>query len=164
MVSSTSAIGARIKYFVNLTNGIEAIPALLTEKGVAVDQISFIRIQSSHCEAADHTAILQNLDYNFLMNLALGNICVLYDFGSRGTGMPDDDVRDGVPRAIWWGTEFIKHALEYTWDLPCKSTRRIVKGYNMASDFGKHMKNAFTPGLNVKFCAQISDFECYQKR
>ena len=34
------------------------------------------------------------------MNLALGYVCVVYDYGSRGTGMEDE--REGIPRAFWY--------------------------------------------------------------
>lgn len=63
------------KIFINLTNGIEAIPEL------AISDISFIRIQSCHCERQKFELIIDNLDYNFLMYLALGYECIVYDFG-----------------------------------------------------------------------------------
>ena len=138
---TTHLLKSRLRYFVNLTNGIEAIPQLLAEKGIAADNIQFVRIQSSHCESADHNAIIQNLDYNFLMNLALGNVCVVYDFGSRGTGMPEGDCRDGIPRAMWWGTEFIRHAIEDAWGLSSSSSMRVVKGYNVEADFNKRLQD-----------------------
>lgn len=52
---------------------IEAIEPL-TRAGVPMDQISFIRIQSSHCETQDFHGILWNLDHNLLMHLALGTL------------------------------------------------------------------------------------------
>ncbi len=139
-ISSLSNVTPKLRYFINLTNGIEAMPSLL-EKGINLSDMQFIRIQSSHCEAADHEAIIDNLDYNFLMSLALGNVNVVYDFGSRGTGMPNDP-RDGIPRALWWGTEFVRHALEYYWDLPGRHhPTRMVKGCNVKLDFDQRCQN-----------------------
>ena len=34
--------------------------------------------------------------------------CVVYDFGSR-------DKKRGVPRALWYGTEFVRYALDWYW-------------------------------------------------
>ena len=42
-----------------------------------------MRIQSSHCEVRDHSALLANLDHALLLHLALGFHCRVYDFGSR---------------------------------------------------------------------------------
>ena len=75
----------RIRHFINLTNGVEAIPGLLA-CGVRESEINYVRIQSTHCESRNYNGILENLDSTFLMNLARGNICLLYDYGSRGTG------------------------------------------------------------------------------
>lgn len=132
----------RFRYYINLTNGIEALPLLVREKGITLDEISYVRIQSSHCEKGDHVSILNNLDYNFMMNMALGNVNIMYDFGSRGTGsLMQNDARDGIPRAMWWGTELIRHTLETIWDLPIKSTdRRMVKGYNVAQEFNERIQ------------------------
>ena len=116
---------------------------LMQEKGLTLGEISYVRIQSSHCEKGDHISVLSNLDYNFMMNMALGNVNIMYDFGSRGTGsLMENDARDGIPRAMWWGTELIRHTLETIWDLPIKSTdRRMVKGYNMAHEFNERLQN-----------------------
>ena len=144
LIVSTSSLSSnvtpKLRYFINLTNGIEAMPSLL-EKNIALSDMQFIRIQSSHCEAADHESIIDNLDYNFLMSLALGNVNIVYDFGSRGTGMPNDP-RDGIPRSLWWGTEFIRHALDYYWDLPGRhQPTRMVKGCNVKLDFDQRCQN-----------------------
>ena len=47
----------------------------------------------------NYEGIIENLDYNLLMSLALGYVCVIYDYGSRGNGM--EDQREGIPRAYW---------------------------------------------------------------
>ena len=51
--------------FINLTNGIEALPALDHSTQVC-------RIQSSRCEANDFYGVLQDLDHNLLFHLATG--------------------------------------------------------------------------------------------
>lgn len=86
-------------YYINLTNGIEAIPIIPT------DQYRFIRIQSTLCEQKNWNRIIQDLDYDFLMNVALGNEVVIYDFGA---GKP-------IPKAIYQGVEFIKYVLYKRW-------------------------------------------------
>ena len=54
--------------------------------------------------------------------------------------MPDH--RDGIPRSMWWGTEFIRHTLEDIWDLPGKdSNTRMVKGCNVKLDFDQRVQN-----------------------
>ena len=60
-----------MRHFINLTNGLEALPAL-EAAGVAPEHVSFVRVQSSHCEANNHYGVLENLDHNLLMHLALG--------------------------------------------------------------------------------------------
>lgn len=86
------------KIYVNLTNGIEALPVLNGE-------VHFIRIQSTYCEQKRWSQLILELDYDFLMNIALGHECVIYDFGARKP----------VPRALYQGVEFIKYALHMRW-------------------------------------------------
>lgn len=88
-----------IKNYVNLTNGIEAL------QQYKLAHYAFIRIQSTACEQHSWDKILQDLDYDFLMNVALGNECVIYDYGTRKP----------VPRAIYQGVEFIKYVLNRFW-------------------------------------------------
>lgn len=140
--SSTFTLSKRVRHFINLTNGLEALPLLL-QNGVSMNEISYIRIQSTHCESRNYFAILENLDNNLLMSLALGQYCVLYDFGSRGTGalIPDDDVRSGIPRAWWLGTEWIRHVLSDVWNLEDKDAQfRNVRGYNSKVIFDEQLE------------------------
>ncbi len=88
-------------YFINLTNGIEAIPEL-EQKQIPY---SFIRIQSTACEQHRYSQMILDLDYNFLMNAALGNECIVYDFGANKE----------IPRAMYQGLEFIKFVLYRYW-------------------------------------------------
>ena len=85
--------------YINLTNGIEAIPS------IGLDNCRFIRIQSTLCEQHLWDRIIQDLDYDFLMNLALGNKCIVYDFGAKKP----------KSRAMYQGLEFIKYVLSRRW-------------------------------------------------
>lgn len=87
--------------YLNLTNGIEAIPMLKFWK----EDYRFIRIQSTVCEQKLWDRLIQDLDYDFLMNLALGHKCVVYDFGARKP----------IPRAVYQGLEFVKYVLNRRW-------------------------------------------------
>jgi len=114
-----------VRHFVNLSNGAEALP-LLAAAGLPAEQVQFCRIQSSHCEAQDFYGVLSNLDHNLLMHLALGFECRVYDFGSRGNFWQTAD-RTGteqlwVPRALWWGCEWSRYALETLWHLESATT------------------------------------------
>ena len=95
--------------FINLTNGIEALPALDHSTQVC-------RIQSSRCEANDFYGVLQDLDHNLLFHLATGAECRIYDYGSRGTRWPGE-VEQKIPRAIWWGLVWVRYALEEVWKM-----------------------------------------------
>lgn len=86
------------KIYVNLTNGIEAIPTIKYN-------YSFIRIQSTICEQKNWDRLIQELDYDFLMNLALGNECDVYDYGANKP----------IPRAMYQGIEFVKYTLYRRW-------------------------------------------------
>lgn len=88
-----------VKYYLNLTNGIEAL-----EKEGFKDA-NFIRIQSTACEQKRWDFILQELDYNFLMDIALGNTVFVVDFGANKE----------VPRALYQGVAFIKYVLNRRW-------------------------------------------------
>lgn len=135
------------KNYINLTNGIEAIPLL---KG----DYSFIRIQSTACEQHLWDKILQELDYDFLMNVALGNECIIYDYGTRKP----------KPRAIYQGVEFIKFVLYKFWygeTIQCfiargnkgykhNSTDYFLEVYNDLSEQTFNKLRYFTPFLGGK--------------
>lgn len=84
--------------YINPTNGIEIIPQLQGD-------YRFIRIQSTICEQKNGDRLIQDLDYDFLMNLAIGHRCVVYDFGARKP----------IPRAVYQGLEFVKYVLNRRW-------------------------------------------------
>lgn len=48
---------------------------------------------------------MDDLDYNFLMSLALGCRCFLYDYGAN----------KDISRAMWQGVSWIKYALMRNW-------------------------------------------------
>ena len=138
-----------VKHFINLSNGCEALELLANAK-VDPSSVSFCRIQSSHCEAQDFNGILSNLDHNLLMHLALGFECRLYDFGSRGNFWEADGaegaaeeavVQKYVPRALWWGLEWSRYALNHLWHLEdADAAPPLLRGYNV--------ENLFRPKLN----------------
>ena len=104
----------KVKY-ANLTNGIEAIDG---------NDWRFIRIQSTACEQKRWAFILEDLDNDLLMNLALGNHCEVYDFG-----------HEGEPRALWQGLVWIRYALTRAW---CdREEAAYVRGCNVTRYFAE---------------------------
>ena len=89
------------KHYFNLTNGIEALEHIDIDN----NQYGVIRIQSSWCERKEWLKILQDLDYDFLLNLAIGNECIVYDYGAK----------KDTSRAIYQGIEWIKYTLNRFW-------------------------------------------------
>lgn len=84
--------------FLNLTNGIEAIPYMTGD-------FSFIRIQSSQCEAKDWLKVLMGVDNDFLMWAAMGYECTVFDFSQRKKS----------PRALFQGLSLIEYVLNRRW-------------------------------------------------
>lgn len=99
-----------IVHYINLTNGIEAIPTLPP----SIDY-RFIRIQSTICEQHLWNKLLLELNDDLLMNLALGKTCIVYDYGARKP----------VPRSIYTGLEFIKYVLHRRW--LCDEYKPIIR-------------------------------------
>lgn len=89
------------KVFINLTNGIEAID----EYSFRLDDVSFVRIQSTHCEGQYWDIILQEIDNNLFFHLALGYQCKVYDFGANTE----------LSKAIYIGLEWCKYVLNIRW-------------------------------------------------
>lgn len=94
-----------IRHFVNLTNGIEAIDDYLLRG----HQIEFIRIASTDCEHKlgnpQWDAILAELDTAFLMALARGDQCIVYDYSTEG----------GHSHAQSHGLAWVYFALNVSW-------------------------------------------------
>ena len=105
---AAAAASRECRHYVNLKNGIEALPTLRDDLGVR--SYEFVRIQSSLLENGDCEKMILELDASLLLNLALGRSCFVWDFGSR------DVVKGrGNPRALWYGAEFIRYALRKEW-------------------------------------------------
>ena len=90
-----------MKYYLNLTNGIEWVQEL----NVPIKDIGCIRIQSTKCEQKDWSYIIEDLDYQFLLDLALGEDVIVLDCS------PKKD----VSRALYQGVEWIKYVLNRRW-------------------------------------------------
>ena len=144
------------KYYLNLTNGIEAL------NHYKLDNYSFIRIQSTYCEQKLWDNLLQDLDYNFLMDLALGNKVIIYDYSPY----------KNIPRAMYQGVPFIEYVLYRRWlDIHIES---YVKKLNCTSYFDEIYNNLNNKTkkkldyfkkfincnrLNIEVIAQNSDCE-----
>jgi len=148
-----SAQCAAVRHFINLSNGAEALP-LIEKAGLRPEDVAFCRVQSSHCEAQDFNAVLANLDHNLLMHLALGFECRVYDFGSRGNYWAVEEAASDapsssaspeptaelqyVPRALWWGLEWSRYALNTLWHLEVGTP--LLRGYNVQSLFDEQLR------------------------
>lgn len=136
----------RIIHYIDLTNGIEDI------KNLGGQNFSFIRIQSTSLEQGHLEAVLIDLDNDFLMNLALGNKCIVHDRASR---------KGELSRAIWYGLPWIKYVLERAW-FNKKPDKVMVKTYNCIKYFDS-MYNKLSISTMRKinyykkflFCSQI---------
>jgi len=90
-----------VQNFINLTNGLQAIQ----DFGLDLKTVHFLRIQSTWCEQHRWDDILWTLSDDFLMFVAIGTHCRIFDYGAG----------KDCPRAIWQGLEFIKFALFRCW-------------------------------------------------
>ena len=90
-------------HYINLTNGIEWVTHIMVEYHNA--DIRFIRLQSTHCEQKLWDDVIANIDADFLMNLALGNKCIVYD----------DSAHSDTSRAVWQGMLFLRMAINKRW-------------------------------------------------
>lgn len=149
------------KLYVCLTNGIEALPALqahgLPHRCVAPDYrtppqhrplppmtvnlplltaddpalSSFVRIQSTLCEQQQFEKMMNFLDADLLLHLALGRCCIVIDYGSRNK-------KRGAPRALWMGLEFVRFALMRLWlDRPATA---YLRGHSVGDAFERTLQ------------------------
>ncbi len=108
---------AIIKYL-NLTNGLEYLDEIQNYK--------LVRIQSSLCERKCWDKLIQDLDYNFLFDLAQGNTIQIYDASSKKK----------ETRALYQGIEFIRYVLLRRWfDSKPSEIPAVVKGNNVTEYF-----------------------------
>ena len=105
----------KITNYLNLTNGLEYINEIPNYK--------LVRIQSTYCEQKLFGRMIQDLDYNFLFDIAQGNIVRIYDTSSNKK----------QSRALYQGIEFIKYTLNRRW--LNKNVSAYVKGMNVTDYF-----------------------------
>ena len=108
------------KRYLNLTNGIEEMGAN------PFYHYCYVRIQSTLCEQKQWGKILRELDYNFLMDIALGNHVVVIDFSQQKK----------VSRALFQGLEWIKYCLTRRW-FGIIPEKVFVKSYNVSNYFNQ---------------------------
>lgn len=115
------------KYYLNLTNGIEFLDNMSNN----IDY-KFIRIQSCSCERHMWDKIIADLDYNFLIDLALGYKVIVFDTSAKKK----------ESRAMYQGLKFVEYVLNRVWfnkkediyvkDVNCKSY--FEEAYRTISD------------------------------
>lgn len=87
------------RHWINLTNGLQAIADhSLTDYHV-------MRLQSTHCEQKRWADTLASVPDEFMWHLAMGDTCVVYDYGARKS----------CPRAVWQGLELFRYVAERRW-------------------------------------------------
>jgi len=105
-IEEVNAPNKTVSHFINLKNGIEALPVLREQ--FPHEQIHFLRVQSTLCERGDMEKIMLEVDANLLLKLATDTPCVIYDYGSRSE-------ETGLPRSFWYGLESIMYFLRHEW-------------------------------------------------
>jgi hypothetical protein len=119
-------------HFVNLTTGIERYKQL----NDGTRNVQFLRIQSTHGEGKHFNMVLDQLDNNFLMNLALGKRCIVYDAGSRRS--------DGRSRVVWQLIPYIEFVLRRLWFDDYQSNMVITPNatirLNVTEEFDKYFR------------------------
>ncbi len=113
-----------VNYYLNLTNGIE----FLDRPDFNIKEYKFVRIQSTACEKHLWDKILMDLDYNFLLDLALGNEVIVCDTSQRKI----------ISRALYQGLEFIRFVLNKYW--LGKDIIPYVRNMNCSEYFQKEYK------------------------
>lgn len=94
-------------------------------------QYSFVRLQSSLCESQAMEKLCLELDANLMTSLALGHDCFVIDYASRNK-------KRGVPRALWYGLEFVTYALDSLW-LGAPVRPPVLRGQNVSADFERKL-------------------------
>lgn len=100
--------------YLNLTNGIEYLKdwelhecdRKLLYPFTPLGIVRFVRIQSTQCEQKNWDMVIQDLDNDFLLNLALGRHIEVIDYSNH---------KNKASRAIAQGIQFIKYVLERRW-------------------------------------------------
>ena len=134
----------KIIHYINLTNGIQAI------SDYNLKDYRAIRIPSSWCERKKFNEILFSLSDDLLLNLALGNKCIIYDYGANKL----------CPRAIWQGVEWIKFVLYKRWyyvDYELQGRLTTSKAYFEELHADLHNSTKRKVDYYQKFCRGIFD-------
>lgn len=146
-----------IKYYFNLTNGLEA----LNHYNLG-NNVSLLRIQSTWCEQKLWDNIIQDLDYNFLIDAALGHEIIIFDYSAKKK----------IPRSLYQGLQFILYVLNRIWfnknieiyikEMNC--TKYFQEVYNNLQERSKSKINYCKKflccnELNIKFNADNSNCE-----
>lgn len=120
--------------YLNLTNGLESL------SDPNLQNIQFIRIQSTICEAKHWERLIQELDNNFLMNIAIGNKCVIHDYSANKP----------VPRSLYQGLEIIKYVLYRRW-FKFDNYQIIIKGHKVGMEYyNTSYKRVFSNNKSLK--------------
>lgn len=101
--------------YINLTSGLEFLEE--------IPDARFIRIQSSLCESKCWSKLIEDLDYDFLINLAQGKAVYVYDTSRNHK----------ESRALFQGLEFIWYVLQRRW-FNKHNIKAVVRG-NDATDY-----------------------------
>jgi len=88
------------KFYLNLTNGLEVLN-YIKKSPFQLNNINFIRIQSSHCERNRLDLVLRDIDYDFIVNFVSGKRILIADGYSR----------QYPPRSFFIGIEFIRYCI-----------------------------------------------------
>lgn len=104
--------------FINLASGL----AWLDDPDGPED-FRTIRIQSTACEQKRWSFIIEDLDYEFLLAAARGNLCRVWDASARKT----------TSRAIYQGLPWIEYSIERRWLGIAQPA--FVRGFNVDSYF-----------------------------
>lgn len=111
------------KIYLNLTNGIEFLERL----DLNISQVKFVRIQSCTCERHLWDKLISDLDYNFLLDLALGYNVKVFDTSARKK----------ESRAMYQGLKFVEYVLNRVW------FNKIIKVECRGKDCNKYFAEAY---------------------
>ena len=135
-----------IRNFVNLTNGIEAIPNLLPDW-------SAVRIQSTTIEKKNWPLLFSDLDHNFLFWLSQGVECHVWDFGCRRE----------VSKVVGIGLPLINRMVNYVWNdvestdpLFLEATWRILE--RSMTETSQQAKRKLRYYRQIKNCGMVQLF------
>jgi hypothetical protein len=138
----------KVIHYINLTNGIRAI------EDYGLQDYRVIRLQSTWCEQKLFDEILFTISDDLLLNLAIGNKCIIYDYGANKE----------VPRAIWQGVEWLKFVLWKRWfDIDYEPKGRSVYSKKYFGTLYQELSRSVKAKLDYykKFCiAEDLDLHC----